>query len=223
MKKIIILVLSIGMCLALASCNMFTSSNSMEESNDSSWSVDLGGDDSSSEDLLSSEDGTSDDSSSEDDASSENSPSDSSEETETQWVKVTFQQNGQVDIVKTIKKGETLTDIPTPALKTGYIIEWESVDFTNITADMTVNAIEMAKTYTLVFDANGGSLTQTTITVTYGQAYNLMTPTHDTKLFVGWMYNDTNVSSIGTWEIDADTAEVVLTAQWINGGWTGNY
>lgn len=223
MKKIIILVLSIGMCLALASCNMFTSSNSMEESNDSSWSVDLGGDDSYSEDLLSSEDGTSDDSSSEDDASSENSPSDSSEETETQWVKVTFQQNGQVDIVKTIKKGETLTDIPTPALKTGYIIEWESVDFTNITADMTVNAIEMAKTYTLVFDANGGSLTQTTITVTYGQAYNLMTPTHDTKLFVGWMYNDTNVSSIGTWEIDADTAEVVLTAQWINGGWTGNY
>ncbi len=222
MKKIIILV-SMGMCLALASCNMFTSSNSMEESNDSSWSVDLGGDDSSSEDLLSSEDGTSDDSSSEDDASSENSPSDSSEETETQWVKVTFQQNGQVDIVKTIKKGETLTDIPMPALKTGYIIEWESVDFTNITADMTVNAIETAKTYTLVFDANGGSLTQTTITVTYGQAYNLMTPTHDTKLFVGWMYNDTNVSSIGTWEIDADTAEVVLTAQWINGGWTGNY
>ena len=223
MKKIIILILSIGMCFALASCNMFTSSNSMEESNDSSWSVDLGGDDSSSEDLLTSEDGTSDDSSSEDDASSENSPSDSSEETETQWVKVTFQQNGQVDIVKTIKKGETLTDIPTPALKTGYIIEWESVDFTNITADMTVNAIETAKTYTLVFDANGGSLTQTTITVTYGQAYNLMTPTHDTKLFVGWMYNDTNVSSIGTWEIDADTAEVVLTAEWLNGGWTGNY
>ena len=201
MKKIIILVLSIGMCLALASCNMFTSSNSMEESNDSSWNEQLGDDGSSSED----------------------STLDDSGETETQWVKVTFQQNGQVDIVKTIKKGETLTDIPTPALKTGYIIEWESVDFTNITADMTVNAIETAKTYTLVFDVNGGNLTHTTITVTYGQAYNLMTPTHDTKLFVGWMYNDTNVSSIGTWEIDADTAEVVLTAQWLNGGWTGNY
>ena len=201
MRKIIILVLSIGMCLALASCNMFTSSNSMEESNDSSWSVDLGGDDS----------------------SSENSPSDGSEETETQWVKVTFQQNGQVDIVKTLKKGETLTDIPTPVLKTGYIIEWESVDFTNITADMTVNAIETAKTYTLVFDGNGGSLTQTTITVTYGQEYNLMVPAHDTKLFAGWMYNGTDVSLIGIWEIDADTAEVVLTAQWIDGGWTGNY
>ena len=136
---------------------------------------------------------------------------------------MTFQQNGQVDIVKTLKKGETLTDIPTPVLKTGYIIEWESVDFTNITADMTVNAIETAKTYTLVFDGNGGSLTQTTITVTYGQEYNLMVPAHDTKLFAGWMYNGTDVSLIGIWEIDADTAEVVLTAQWIDGGWTGNY
>ena len=209
MKKIIILIVSIGMCLALASCN--TSLDSVEESNGSPWSTVLG------------EDNSSGAESREDDSSAEDSTLDSSGEQEIQWVKVTFKQSGQVDIVKTLKKGETLTDIPTPALKTGYIIEWESVDFTNITADMTVNAIETAKTYTLVFDANGGSLTQTTITVTYGQAYNLMTPTHDTKLFVGWMYNDTNVSSIGTWEIDADTAEVVLTAQWINGGWTGNY
>ena len=221
MKKILILILSIVMCFALASCNK--SSNSIEGSNDLSSSEVLSEEDSSIEDLSSSEDSSSNEASSEDDSSSEDSTLDSSGEAEIQSVKVTFKQSGQADIVKTIKKGETLTDIPTPALKTGYIIEWESVDFTNITADMTVNAIETAKTYTLVFDANGGSLTQTTITVTYGQAYNLMTPTHDTKLFVGWMYNDTNVSSIGTWEIDADTAEVVLTAQWINGGWTGNY
>ena len=213
MKKIIILILSIGMCFAFASCNMFTSSNSIEGSNDSSWSVDIGGDDSSSEDL----------SSSADNASSEDSTLDNSGDAETQWVKVTFQQSGQVDIVKTLKKGETLTDIPTPASKTGYTVAWEPIDFTNITADVTVNAIETAKTYKLVFDANGGSLTQTTITVTYGQAYNLMTPAHDTKLFAGWMYNGTDVSLIGIWEIDADTAEVVLTAKWLNGGWTGNY
>ena len=211
MKKILILILSIGMCFVLASCNF--SSNSITGSNDSSWSVDIGGDDSSSEDL----------SSSADNASSEDSTLDNSGDAETQWVKVTFQQSGQVDIVKTLKKGETLTDIPTPASKTGYTVAWEPIDFTNITADVTVNAIETAKTYKLVFDANGGSLTQTTITVTYGQAYNLMTPAHDTKLFAGWMYNGTDVSLIGTWEIDADTAEVVLTAKWLNGGWTGNY
>ena len=211
MKKIIILILSIGVCFALASCNK--PSNSIEESNDSSFSEALSEDDSSIEDL----------SSSADNASSEDSTLDNSGDAETQWVKVTFQQSGQVDIVKTLKKGETLTDIPTPVSKTGYIIEWAAADFTNITADMTVKATETAKTYTLVFDANGGSLTQTTITVTYGQAYSLPTPTHDTKVFIGWMYNNTNISLVGTWSIDTDTAEVVLTAEWLHGGWTGNY
>ena len=199
MKKILILILSIGMCFALASCNF--SSNSITGSNDSSWNEEFVDDGSSSED----------------------STLDDSGEAETQLVKVTFKQNGQVDIVKTLKKGESLTDIPTPTPKTGYIVEWESIDFSNITVDITVNAIETAKTYTLVLDANGGSLMQTTITITYGQEYNLMVPAHDTKLFTGWMYNGTDVSLIGIWEIDADTAEVVLTAKWLNGGWTGNY
>ena len=221
MKKIIILILSMSLCFALISCNK--SSNSIEGSNDLSSSEVLSEEDSSIEDLSSSEDSSSNEVSSEDDSSSEDSTLDSSGEAEIQWVKVTFKQSGQADIVKTLKKGETLTDIPATTPKTGYIVEWESIDFTNITADMTVNAIETAKTYTLVFDVNGGNLTHTTITVTYGQEYNLMTPAHDTKLFAGWMYNGTDVSLIGTWEIDADTAEVVLTAKWIDGGWTGNY
>ena len=183
----------------------------------------LSEEDSSIEDLSSSGDSSSNEASSEDDSSSEDSTLDSSGEAEIQWVKVTFKQSGQADIVKTLKKGETLTDIPATTPKTGYIVEWESIDFTNITADMTVNAIETAKTYTLVFDVNGGNLMHTTIMVTYGQEYNLMAPAHDTKLFVGWMYNGTNVSLSGTWEIDADGTELVLTAEWLNGGWTGNY
>lgn len=199
MKKILILILSIVMCFALASCNF--SSNSITGRDDSSWNEQLGDDGSSSED----------------------STLDDSGEAETQLVKVTFKQNGQADIVKTLKKGEALTDIPTPASKTGYTVAWEPIDFTSITADVTVNAIETAKTYTLVFDANGGSLTETTITVTYGQTYSLITPVYDTKLFIGWMYNGTNVSLSGTWEIDADGTELVLTAEWLNGGWTGNY
>ena len=199
MKKILILILSIVMCFALASCNF--SSNSITGRDDSSWNEQLGDDGSSSED----------------------STLDDSGEEETQLVKVTFKQNGQADIVKTLKKGEALTDIPTPASKTGYTVAWEPIDFTSITADVTVNAIETAKTYTLVFDANGGSLTETTITVTYGQTYSLIMPVYDTKLFIGWMYNGTNVSLSGTWEIDADGTELILTAEWFNGGWTGNY
>ena len=123
MKKIFILILSIVMCFALASCNF--SSNSITGRDDSSWNEQLGDDGSSSED----------------------STLDDSGEEETQLVKVTFKQNGQADIVKTLKKGEALTDIPTPASKTGYTVAWEPIDFTNITADVTVNAIETAKTY----------------------------------------------------------------------------
>lgn len=142
---------------------------------------------------------------------------------ETQYITVTFKQDGQVEIVKKVEKGGRLTDIPTPAPKTGYIVEWESVDFTNLTEDMTVNTIETAKKYTLSLNANGGSVTQTTITVTYGQAYNLMIPTKENKVFDGWFYNDIHISLSGIWEIDTDKAEVTLIAEWSNGGWTGNY
>jgi hypothetical protein len=155
--------------------------------------------------------------------SSQDSASDSSEEEETQWITVTFKQGGQVDIVKKVEKGGMLTDIPTPAPKAGYIVEWESVDFTNLTEDMTVNAIETAKKYTLSLNTNGGSVMQTTITVTYGQAYKLMIPTKENKVFDGWFYNGIHISLSGIWEIDTDEAEVTLIAEWSNGGWTGNY
>jgi hypothetical protein len=209
MKKIIILILSIGMCFAMVSCNktggMSDSSVSMEHSDETSSS------EITSEEI------------NEDLPSSQDSASDSSEEEETQWITVTFKQGGQVDIVKKVEKGGMLTDIPTPAPKAGYIVEWESVDFTNLTEDMTVNAIETAKTYTLSLNANGGSVMQTTITVTYGQAYKLMIPTKENKVFDGWFYNGIHISLSGIWEIDTDEAEVTLIAEWSNGGWTGNY
>ena len=159
----------------------------------------------------------------EDLSSSQDSASDSFEEEETQWITVTFKQCGQVDIVKKVEKGGILTDIPTPASKTGYIVEWESADFTNLTEDMTVNAIETVKTYTLSLNANGGSVMQTTITVTYGQAYKLMIPTKENKVFDGWFYNGIHISLSGIWEIDTEEAEVTLIDEWSNGGWTGNY
>jgi hypothetical protein len=207
MKKIIILILSIGMCFAMVSCNktggMSDSSVSIEHSEETSSS------------------GTTSEETNEDLSSSQDSASDSSEEEETQWITVTFKQGGQVDIVKKAEKGGILTDIPTPAPKAGYIVEWESVDFTNLTEDMTVNAIETAKKYTLSLNTNGGSVMQTTITVTYGQAYKLMIPTKENKVFDGWFYNGIHISLSGIWEIDTDKAEVTLIAEWSNGGWTG--
>ena len=57
-------------------------------------------------------------------------------------VDITFVQSGQEDVVVTIKKGESLEDIPDPAQKTGYTVVWDVTDFSNIDEDLTVNAVE---------------------------------------------------------------------------------
>ena len=50
----------------------------------------------------------------------------SNEENIAQTVIITFKQNNQPDIQREIEKGGTLTDIPMPAPKTGYNVEWEN-------------------------------------------------------------------------------------------------
>ena len=56
-----------------------------------------------------------------------------------------------------------------------------------LSANATYYAIWTPKTYTLTFNANGGSVSQTTKTVTYGQTYtDLPTPTRNGYTFKGW-------------------------------------
>ena len=231
MKKIFAFIVALGLCFGAVACNGGTSSAGTDSdtlseefvSNDSlveSESV------ASSEEYSDSDtvfDSSSDENSSSEEESNSDSIEDDSSEESIQQVKVTFKQDGQMDIVKTLKQGETLTDIPMPISKMGYMVEWNTVDFINITEDMTVYAVETAKTYTVVLNVNGGSVMQTTITVTYGQAYKLMIPTKENKVFDGWFYNGIHISLSGIWEIDTEEAEVTLIAEWSNGGWTGNY
>lgn len=231
MKKIFAFIVALGLCFGAVACNGGTSSAGTDSdtlseefvSNDSlveSESVASSEEYSDSDNVF---DSSSDENSSSEEESNSDSIKDDSSEESIQQVKVTFKQDGQMDIVKTLKQGETLTDIPTPISKMGYMVEWNTVDFINITEDMTVYAVETAKTYTVVLNVNGGSVMQTTITVTYGQAYKLMIPTKENKVFDGWFYNGIHISLSGIWEIDTEDAEVTLIAEWSNGGWTGNY
>ena len=57
---------------------------------------------------------------------------------------ISFVQAGQETKTFEVKEGESFTGIPTPAAKTGYTVEWDTKDFTNITGNMTVTAIETA-------------------------------------------------------------------------------
>lgn len=126
---------------------------------------------------------------------------------------VTFEQTGVQDIVKTVKNGETLTDIPTPQTKTGYTVVWDMTDFTSITESRIVKAIETPNEYTVILDENGGEeLVDDTVTVEYDAVYSLPRPTHMADLiFKGWYSGNTNVNTSGIWRMDKSVA---LTAVW---------
>ena len=52
-------------------------------------------------------------------------------------VTVTFVQTGEENIVKTVEFGGTLTDIPTPAARDGFIVAWNRTDFSGLVEDIT--------------------------------------------------------------------------------------
>ncbi len=82
---------------------------------------------------------------------------------------------------------------------------------------------DVEKNYTITFDAKGGSIEQTTMTVTYGETYTLPVPEHQDRDFQGWMYNNQKVEVNGVWEIEAEGTEIVLVAKWGSSNWTNNY
>lgn len=205
-KKIIALILSLMTCIACVACG--GSKNS--DSGDTSTGI--------------SSEGTSEsigDSTSEDSEETSESDGKDSSETEKKEVKVTFQQSGVEDIIITIEEGAPLTSVPTPTEKTGYTIVWNRKDFSSITEDITVKAIETAKTYTIKLQANGGNVAQETLTVTYGQTYELPMATHNEHIFEAWTYAGEPLAMQGTWELDAEA--IVLTVQWNECCWSGNY
>ena len=116
------------------------------------------------------------------------------EETEeaTQY-KVTFLQQGQEAIVRYVNEGEDLTDIPEPQAKPGYTVTWDIQNFSNIMEDLTVNAVETPNKYTIHYDLGGQSgaqISAETSEVTYGAAYELLTPTCPGYTFTGWVLED---------------------------------
>lgn len=137
---------------------------------------------------------------------------------ENEKVTVTFKQEGKDDIVKTIYKGEALSDIPTPVEVEGHTVVWETVDFSEINENMTVNAIITAETYNVKFDMNGIGDQIEDATVTYGEVYTLPTPTNDLYDFVKWTYNGTELAQSTTLEFDLGNHEdtITLVAEWTN-------
>lgn len=129
---------------------------------------------------------------------------------------------------KSIYYGQPYGELPTPT-RDNYTFEgWytEKINGTKITKDTVVNALAnqtlyaqwSQKTYTVTFDANGGSVTQKSKKVTYGDVFgNLPTPQRDYYTFVGW-YTKKDVSDSDT-AVNSNTKvtisnDITLYAKW---------
>ena len=116
-----------------------------------------------------------------------------------------------------IKEGHKI-DAPS-ITRTGY--EFDGWFFNNevwsfnsniVTDDMTLTAKWHAKSYSLVFDEDGGE-SVTDINVTYDSNYSLPSTSKALYTFDGWMLNNQVINSTGVWKNDGDET-ITLKAKW---------
>ena len=119
-----------------------------------------------------------------------------------------------------ITHGETLTMLPTIPAKAGYEGVWmvdghlltqESI--WEYTESKTATATYTPKTYFVALDANGGTMSDTQVKVTYGESYSIQAPVAADAFasFAGWTYEGKALTS-DLWNIDAEN--IVLKAEW---------
>lgn len=82
--------------------------------------------------------------------------------------------------------------------------------------DMTLSAKWTANEYTITLDPGAGSVSKTTVNVTYDEDFTLPVPTNDYGVFTGWLYNDEPITdstghSLTKWNF---TSDITLTVDW---------
>lgn len=126
---------------------------------------------------------------------------------------VTFMDGTTVLSKQTIAEGKA-ANAPVPA-KAGYTLSWDKA-FSNVTADLTVNAKWTANTYKITYNVNGGSKLKTASkTVTYDAAYGtLAAPKRTGYAFSGWYTAKTKGTKIMAASSVKITADTTLYAHW---------
>ena len=126
---------------------------------------------------------------------------------------------------KSVTYGGTYGTLPTPT-RTGYTFDgWytaasggtkiTSSTTVNLTANQTLYAHWTAKTFTVTFNANGGSVSTTSKSVTYGGTYGtLPTPTRTGYTFDGWYTAASGGTKITSSTTVSITANQTLYAHW---------
>lgn len=126
---------------------------------------------------------------------------------------ITFKQFGEEDRIFYVKKGESFDRVLRPAVRarTGYKVEWESADYSDITADMTVNAVFTPNNYQITVNENNGKENYK-VNVQYNRPYTIETPIKQGFVFVEWTSSDGSVfASSGEYNVSGN---VYVIAKW---------
>lgn len=86
----------------------------------------------------------------------------------------------------------------------------------SIATNATLTAKWTANEYTITLDPSAGSVSKTTVNVTYDEDFTLPVPTNDYGVFTGWLYNDEPITdstghSLTKWNF---TSDITLTVDW---------
>ena len=164
-------------------------------------------------------------------------------------VKITFDPNGGNTTLrsKDITAGSLLTGLPT-ATRSGYTFLGWTTDRIDPDASSTYTAVVVGEgafsfdqdttlyafwkknraNYTAFFDANGGSVPQSSKTVTEGYYYgDLPTPSKNGYTFKGWYTSAAGGSEITSRTTFSDSSDITLYAHWEKqntgywGSWSG--
>ena len=142
---------------------------------------------------------------------------------------VRFDANGGKEAYepKKVRYGDTYKEFPPEPTRIGYkFAGWYTekdggakVELGDVvTSSHTLYAHWTANTYTVTFDANGGTVTPETMKVTYGCLYGeLPTPTRKGYTFVGWFTNPN-----GGTQVKADAEVTTAAGRTLHAHWTQN-
>ena len=136
---------------------------------------------------------------------------------------ITFDTDGGSVIAPIAQDYGTAITAPAAPTKTGYTFGgWDKeIPETMPAENVTVNATWKANTYMVRFDANGGSCTPISKSVTYASTYgDLPTPTREGYTFTGWYDGETKVEDTTTYQTAGDKT---LTARWSADAYTVTY
>lgn len=143
------------------------------------------------------------------------------------YVTITYMSAGKVYDTQQILTHTTLDEGPA-IIRSGYTFGGWECSGHYVTQSKTFTANWINNTYTLTLNANGGSVSQNSKTVTFGSIYSLSIPSRMGYTFIGWksdgiMITGADGDCMGVWSIAGNRTAYAQWSQWSPYARVGDY